>query len=483
MDSHSSSFSDNSHGNPSSTFQRRKFLAGTAASGAATLIGNTPMPLAHAFQGGPAESPSETLQPAKTQQPRRRIGSIGTGGRWGSVGRSAMEFGDLVAVCDVDSKHLANASQAVEKHQGRKPRTFENYKDLLACDDIEVVTIVTPDHWHTKMAIEAMRAGKHVYCEKPLTLTIDEGNQIIRVLEETGRTFQVGTQQRTEFGERFLTATALCRDGRLGAIHKVICGIGGAPESESIPVVAPPKELNWDLWLGPAPEAEYRYASRATGRPATRGHYEFRWWYESSGGKMTDWGAHHVDIAQWALGKSDTSPIVFTPLSVTHPVPLDDRGNPTDPSRYNTATEFQVSCGFADDTELEISSTAPNGIRFIGEKGELFVSRKELRGTAVDDLKDRPLPDELLDSLCKGHRPRGPHAHMRNFFEAIDHGKQPISDVYSHHRAITTCHLANIAIRLGQTVHWDPEMQSVIDNPQAKAMQSRLARKGFEIDA
>lgn len=482
MDSHKPSVTNKTLEKETLSIQRRAFLAGTTAI-AITSMGHDLAAQATTTPPTPGKLPDKPAEFQPQQLKRHRVGSIGTGGRWSSVGRAAMEFGDVVALCDVDSRHLETAAKAVEKHQGHRPLLFENYEELLACDDIEVVTIVTPDHWHSKIAIEAMRAGKHVYCEKPLTLTIEEGNQIIRVLEETGRIFQVGTQQRTEFEGRFLTAVAICQDKRLGTIRKVVCGIGGAPESEPIPVVNPPKELNWELWLGPAPFAEFRYAQRPKGRPATRAHYEFRWWYETSGGKMTDWGAHHVDIAQWALGKSDTSPIFVNPVSARHPVPLDDQGNANDPSRYNTATEFLVSCKFADDTELEISSSAPNGILFLGDEGELFVSRKELRGDAVNALKEHPLSEELLMRLCKGrHRPLGPHPHMRNFFTSIEHGEQPISDVYSHHRAMTTCHLANIAMRLGRSVRWDPEAQQILDDPQAASMQMRRPREGFEVD-
>lgn len=426
--------------------------------------------------------------------PRKRIGAIGTGGRWQALAAGLMHFGDLVALCDVDSIHLENARQIVLKNQANAPELYRDYTALLAREDLDVVVIATPDHWHAKMSIEAMRAGKDVYCEKPLTLSIEEGNAIIRVVEQTGRTLQVGTQQRSQYDLRFLTAVALCRDGRLGKITKVTVGLPGAPHCDSLPELPPPPHLDWDRWLGPAPWAPYRCAPdsapadsaesvNSATRPATRGHYHFRWWYESSGGNMTNWGAHHVDIAHWGLGKSDTSPLRITPRHVSHPVPLDGQGNPTDPSRYNTATEFLVECEFADGVLLEISSSAPQGVQFMGDQGELFVSRSEFRGTAVDALADKPLDAELLRKTAKGTLPHGPHAHLRDFFAAAAARRQGISDVYSHHRAMTTCHLANLALRLGRELRFDPESQQIIGDPEALAMQRRTPRDPYSFDA
>jgi predicted dehydrogenase len=449
---------------------RRQFLKSSAAAtvaGSAALAAGRPQSQA----AGQDETPA-----------RKRIGSIGTGSRWNAVGPNAMQFGDIVAVCDVDSRHLDKAANTVEKKQGTRPDRYEDYAALLARDDIDVVTIVTPDHWHTKIAIEAMRAGKDVYCEKPLTLTIEEGKQIIAALEQTGRVFQVGTQQRSEYGQRFLQAVALCHAGRLGKIQKVTCGIGGAPASDEIPAVEPPAELNWERWLGQAPLVDYRFQATDKGRPKTRCHYEFRWWYEYSGGKMTDWGAHHVDIAQWAIEQHHTGPTRVTPLQVTHPVKLDERGMPTDPSRYNTATKFQVECEFPNGVIMEIRSDGRNGVLIEGEKARLFVNRGGISGTPVDELESNPLPEDAMRDLYNGFELGGGNAHMRNFFAAIEKRVQPVSDVYSHHRAMTTCHLANIAIRLGRELRWDPEAQQIVGDERAAAMQSRPQREGYEIE-
>jgi predicted dehydrogenase len=416
--------------------------------------------------------------------------AIGTGDRWNAVGPQAMNFADCVAVCDVDANHAAKGKDRALQANSRKGRQLEvevheDYRKLLDRKDIEVVTIVTPDHWHSKIAIEAMQAGKDVYCEKPLTLTIDEGKQIIKVQKETGRVFQVGTQQRSEmdaergrFPQQFLTAVAICQAGRLGKIQKVECRIGGAPTSGEIPKAPVPSHLNWDMWLGQTPMTDYLEGpSPGRGYPPSRTHYEFRWWYEYSGGKMTDWGAHHVDIATWAIGMDNSGPTSVEGVMAEHPVPFKD-GWPTVTNRYNAATKFDVKCMYPNGVELHILSDGENGILIKGDKGELFVSRGNLRGSAVDALKDSPLPEGAISKLYKGKKPGN---HMANFFDCIADRSQPISDVVTHHRAMTTCHLANIAIRLGRKLNWNPESEQIEGDEAANAWQKREQRKGFEI--
>lgn len=459
---------------------RRRFFTTTAGGILATTS------LASISHGAPADDQVDGLQqatasPGTSTTKRWRIGCIGTGDRWRSIARAASHFADIVALCDVDSAHLREAKMFIGKLQEIVPDGYEDYEKLLQRDDIDAVTITTPDHWHTAIAIAAMRAGKDVYCEKPLTLTVAEGQRIIEVLEQTERVFQVGTQQRSEFEQRFLQAVALCQSGRLGAIERVTCVIGRAPSSPPLPVVTPPETLNWDKWLGPAPFVEYRAADLQRSRLASRCHYEFRWWYETSGGKMTDWGAHHVDIAQWAIGQSDTGPVKIIPKHVVHPVPLDAMGMPTEDSRYNVATEFTVECEFPNGVLMVITSEGKNGIEWVGKSSSLFVSRNELRGEAVDRLENEPLEEDAISRLCKGMVPQGPHAHMGNFFAAVAARHQPISDVYSHHRAVTTCHLANIAIRLGRELRWDPEREQILDDAVASSMLARVSRPEYAV--
>jgi predicted dehydrogenase len=343
---------------------------------------------------------------------------------------------------------------------------------------IDVVHISTPDHWHAKIAIEAMLAGKDVYCEKPLTLTIEEGRQICEVCRKTGRVFQVGTQQRS--ARQFIQAIAMIRAGRLGDLRKVTCGIGGAPFSPTLPSTAPPGHLDWNRWLGPAPAADYHFLAGAANIIGnwSRCHYEFRWWYEYSGGKLTDWGAHHVDIATWGMDKTDTGPVAVDPIMVKHPVPFED-GYPTIDNQYNTATEFHIRATYTDGVELSIHHDKDNGILFEGTEGRIFVNRGRLTGKPVEELDSNPLPDGALEQVYKD-RPLTDH--VGNFFAAVKAREEPISDVFSHHRALTTCHLAGIAARLGRRIRWDPDTERVIDDPQAQALVGREERQGFEIE-
>ncbi len=438
---------------------RRQFVSTTAA-GAAALA--TPYLWTRRLQ---AQNTSPNDRPV--------IGCIGTGSRWDAVGPAAMNFGDCVAVCDVDARHVQKAQQVVEKKQGRTADAYKDYRELLDRQDLDIVTIVTPDHWHSKIAIEALKAGKDVYCEKPLTLTIDEGKKILQVMNETQRVFQVGTQQRSEMELRFLKAIALIREGRIGNVERVDLAIGGAPTSGPLQKETPPAELDWEMWLGQAPRVDYI---------PQRCHYEFRWWYEYSGGKMTDWGAHHVDIAQWAIGMDQSGPTSVRGLHAEHPVPLKD-GMPTVDNQYNTATQFAVECTFPNGVVMTIHDRTPdfdNGILFRGDQGTLFVSRSRLSGSAVESLRDKPLAEDALVALYKGKEPGD---HMRNFIECTRTREQPISDVFTHHRAMTTCHLANIAIRLGRDLQWDPESEQIVGDPEANAWQTRPQRKGYEVVA
>jgi predicted dehydrogenase len=418
---------------------------------------------------------------------RPRIGVVGSGSRWyiRATGINAdygsapqmRGFGDYVSVCDVDSRRRESAAGIVKDWTGTAPKTMLDYREMLDDDSIDIVHISTPDHWHAKIAIEAMLAGKDVYCEKPMTLTIEEGRQMSEVCKRTGRIVQVGTQQRS--GRQFLQAIALIRAGRLGDIKKATCSIGGAPTSPQLPAVAAPAELDWNRWLGPAPQADYHYLAGNYGETKSwsRCHYEFRWWYEYSGGKLTDWGAHHVDIATWGLGKTTTGPVEINPVMVKHPVEFKD-GMPTDPTKFNTATAFLIQSKFEDGQELEIRHDQGNGILFEGTQGRIFVNRGRLTGQPVEDLATNPLPANALREVYKGQEPTN---HFRNFFESVVAKREPISDVFSHHRALSTCHLAGIAARLGRPLRWDPTKEQVIDDAVAQSFIARQARKGFEI--
>lgn len=437
---------------------RREFLKTAAAVAATPYFFSSQKSLAARAAASPSERPL--------------IGAIGLGGRGSSVAAQASKFGDVVAVCDVDTKRL-EAAKAKKEFGAGKSEAFVDYRKLLDRKDIDVVTIGTTDHWHTKIALDAMRAGKDVYCEKPLTLTIDEGKILSKAVKETGRVFQVGTQQRSEYNNQFLTAAALCRQGRIGKIQRVTCAIGGVKPSGKLKKETPPPELNWDMWLGQAPLVDYI---------KQRCHYEFRWWYEYSGGKMTDWGAHHVDIAQWALGMDDTGPTSYEVLAAEHAVPF-AKGWPTVDDEYNVALTFHVRCRTADGVEINIRDKASdlgfdNGILFEGDKGKFFVNRGKLTGSPVDELKTNPIEESVLVAMRHG-KPLG--GHMENFFACIKDRGLPVSDVHTHHRAMTTCHLANIAMRLNRSLKWDPAAEKIVGDDEADGFQKREQRKGYEI--
>ena len=419
---------------------------------------------------------------------RPRLGVIGCGVHWDKrvfvpdgrygVGRQFPKFADLVAVCDVDSQRLERAIDIVKDWQGKAPYPTADYRRIIDDPAIDCVHVSTPDHWHAKIAVEAMLAGKDVYCEKPMTLTIDEGRLIREVCSRTGAVFQVGTQQRSS--RPFLKAIALIRAGRLGRLRRVQCAIGGAPESPELPVTDPPKNLDWDRWLGPAPWTEYRFKPDAKNIIGSwsRAHYEFRWWYEYSGGKLTDWGAHHVDIATWGMGKTDTGPVSIEPVQVKHPIGFRN-GQPTSNDRYNTATEFNIRATYADGMELTIRHDTNNGILFEGTEGRILVNRGRVVGQPVEDLDSRPLPEGALEEVYQGQPLTD---HVTNFFESMIARKQPISDVFSHHRALTTCHLAGIAARLGRSIDWDPKSEKILDDPLAHSMLSRDKRENYAIE-
>ncbi len=407
----------------------------------------------------------------KAKNERPRLGLIGAGGQGSGDARGASPFGDFLAVCDVDKRHAERAKNDPKIGKG-KADVYEDYRKLLDRNDIDAVIIGTPDHWHTKICIDAMKAGKDVYCEKPLTLTIDEGKKLGQVAKETKRVVQVGTQQRSDHNRVFLLAVALVRSGRIGKIKKVTAAIGGAPTGGPFPKEAAPSELNWDLWLGQAPKVDYI---------KNRCHNEFRWWYEYSGGKLTDWGAHHVDISHWAIGMEDSGPNTIEVVKETLPVAYKD-GYATVDDCFNTPTEFLVKATFANGVELNIRHDTENGVTFEGTSGRIFVTRDriDLSGGSVDGLYRNPVPESLLIQLRKGKRIDG---HMANFIECARDRSVPVSDVWTHHRALTTCHLANIAIRLGgRKLNWDPAREEIIGDSEANAWLSRTQRAGFEIN-
>jgi hypothetical protein len=294
--------------------------------------------------------------------------------------------------------------------------------------------------------------------------------------------FQVGTMQRTEFNNQFLMAVALVQHGRIGKVKKVTCGIDAMEASPMIPETAVPEGLDYDFWLGPAPSVAYRALPELRqgyggGVPLySNGHYSFRNWHEYSGGKLTDWGAHHVDIACWAIGANQTGPSKVTPVNFKLPVEYKD-GHPTVSDRYNAATNFEIHAAMPNDVLMVITSEGDNGILFEGTEGRFFVNRGKITGKPVEELKDKPLPEGAIEAIYGG---KVSENHTENFTAAMKSRKQPISDVWTHNRMLEICHLSNIAMRFGRALTWDPEKRQIVGDDQANAMLSRPSRKGYE---
>ena len=407
---------------------------------------------------------------AQSANDKLNVGAIGTSiytdrytgkgehfGRGAVVGHQAGKIGNMIAVADVNLRHGRFFAKEYDKCE-----VYQDYHSLLDRKDIDVVTVGTPDHWHVKIAIDAMRAGKDVYCEKPLTLTVDEGKQIQKVTEETGRVLQVGTQQRSEFDQVFLKAVVLARSGRLGTKLTALSSVGKGQGGGPFPNADPPTELDWDFWQGQTPDVPYC---------KERCNYDFRWWMEYSGGQATDWGVHHTDIAVWALGLEETGPTI-----------IEGQGNfPQIENGYNVAIDFDCKMTFADGQEIRLFS-GKNQLIIAGELGKIRVNRGGLTGKPVEELTDKDndwIQEEIL-KLCHGKQPGN---HMQNFFDCVKDRGKPISDVWSHHRSASVCHLANIAMQLDRRLEFDPINEVFIGDDQASGMRRREQRAKYAIDA
>jgi predicted dehydrogenase len=408
-------------------------------------------------------------QPSKHDRPR--VGCIGLGGRGSGVAFEASAFGDIVAVCDVDPAHAERAKAAF----GGRPAVYHDYRRMLDRPDLDVITNGTPDHWHTIITLAACRSGRDVYTEKPLTLTIEEGKILRRVVRQTGRIVQVGTQQRSE--PQFRTVCQLVQNGRIGKLKQVVVLLPfwttkGGPFA---PAPVPP-EIDWDLWQGQAPARPYC---------PQRMHFNFRWWSDYAGGIITDWGQHHMDIAHWGMDAEHSGP-----LEVEGKAFFPNRGRPDcfdNPDRFVLKMKYphDVELLFlvardvnylrsmaegdmtaAEDAELfagvpkQWAAEQRNGVMFIGDRGRVFVNRGGAFGKAVEELPHNPLP-------AGGVRLQESHNHMGNFFDCVKSRRPPISPVDIGHRVITACHLGNIALRLKRKIVWDPVKEEIVGDPEA----------------
>jgi predicted dehydrogenase len=380
---------------------------------------------------------------------RLGLGIIGCGGISGwhlpwALGNSQVE---VLAVCDVDTERRGSA----KAQAGEGCAAYNDFRELLERDDIDAVMVLTPDHWHTLISMTACEAGKDVYCEKPLTLTISEGRQLVNAVRRYGRVLQTGSMQRSSW--EFRLACELVRNGRIGKVHTVRVVIGGAPGGDWAPDEAPPPGLDWNLWLGPAPWVRYN---------RLRHPYGFRWFYDYSGGKMTDWGAHHNDIAQWGLGMDDTGPVW-----------IDGQGVFPTEGLYDVATSFEINYEYATGQKVICSSDGRFGVTFEGTDGYVWVTRGDIE-TSPKELRNEvfgPSDERLYFSA----------EHHDNWLHRIRTRERPICDVEIGHRSVTVCHLGNISMRIGRRLHWDPAGERFVDDDEANRWLSKPYRAPWHL--
>ena len=395
-----------------------------------------------------ADAPSERL----------RVGCIGIGGQ--GTGNMRAFLKSVTAVCDVDAKHLATAAGTAEKATGKAPLAVADYRKLLDSKDVDAVVISTPDHWHALTTVHACEAGKDVYVEKPLTLTVAEGRVMVDAARKHKRMVQTGSQQRSD--GRFRQACELVRNGYLGKLKTVKVGLPGpnwtGKAKMPVPDSAPPAELNYDLWLGPAPDRKYN---------ANRVHYLFRFFWDYSGGQQTNFGAHHLDITQWALGMDDSGPTTIEGTGKFNPKGWYETPDTSDIT-YTYASGVVVKCGQGQGYK--------GGCTFEGEKGTIFVDRGRIEVVMNGEKQDAAKLGGGGDIKLTVSG-----SHHKNWLESIKTRKLPICDVEVGHRSATVCHLGNIAIRTGKKLTWDPVKETIVGDAEAAKMLTKEYRKPWSL--
>jgi predicted dehydrogenase len=342
---------------------------------------------------------------------------------------------------------------------------YADFRELLEKDQLDAVVISTPDHWHAIQGIWAARKGLHIYGQKPMSLCIAEGRAMADEVKKAGVTFQVGSQQRSD--NYFRMACEFVRNGRLGKLQKIEVGLPGGhslfgkkgADASLEPLPQPPPHIDFDMWLGPSRKRPFI--------PGLHNPLSWRASLDYSGGMITDWGAHHLDIVQWALGKDDSGPVAVENLKSDMPPP---------DQVFNTAANYSFEVVYAEGTRVFVSNTFPNGIRFVGEGGkEIFVTRGKMETKPAEMMREK-LSDSEVHLYKSGQ-------HEKNFIECIYSGEPTITTCEIGHRSISIAHLANIGLRLGRTkVQWDPKAERFLNDPDADKLIARGLRGPWTLD-
>jgi predicted dehydrogenase len=383
----------------------------------------------------------------------------------------------IMAVCDVDSKRMADGKKLVEGYYNKKSgsnnavdvKMYDNYHDMLLNKDIDAVMISTPDHWHSQPAMEAALAGKDIYLQKPTSLTVEEGRLLSDIVHRQGVILQVGTQQRSD--AQFRRAAELVRNGRIGKVHTVKIGLPGDPSGPVFEAGPVPTNLNFDMWLGSTPELEYKeklvHPQNDYSRPGWLRHENY------GAGMITGWGQHHYDSAAWGMDTEYTGPI-----SVEAVAQFPKSGD------WNVHGDFMVKHEYDNGMTVYTSGGFPNGIRYEGEDGWIFVTRGAYRATASDPIPEGSTKaldassEEILRSKIGENEI---HLYVSNeqhgnWLDCIESRKQPISPVEIGHRACTVCLISHIAMKVPGILNWDPKAERFVNNDLANSMLSRPQR-------
>ena len=437
---------------------RRLFLATAGALAASPLFVRVPL-----FG---ADAPSNRLN----------LGFIGTGNQGMNLLRKVVKLPEarVVAVCDVnrgsdgykeekDFYGREPAQKFVNEAYGTKDcAAYADFRELLGRKDVDAVFLVVPDHWHAPLTVLAAAAGKDIYCEKPLSLTVADGREMVAAVRKHGRVLQTGSHERSNPVSRFVCEAA--RAGKVGEVRRVVTTVGynnkvgPGPGWKPEPV---PQDFDYATWLGPAPEAPYHH---------DRCLYRFRFNYDYSGGQITNFGAHSNDLAQWGLGMDGSGPVEVECL--------DAKFLPKG-SLFDTATETKFRCRYASGVEL-VCVSGPEQVqtRFEGTDGWIETGYKGTRASRDELLKG--LPDAKQGGLDANQ------LHMRNFFESIKSRRDPVASVEVGHSSATLCHVGNAAIRLfgakggGEVLKWDPKAERFTNSDAANAFLDRPRRKPWD---